>query len=446
MDQKPHRKGWPIFRSDWMIATMLGGRDSYDIAVIGGGLAGGLAAIAFAHENFSVALVDAESPSVMRTEAFDGRTTAIAYASMRVFRRLGLWDRLSADAAPIRDIITSDGKLSSTTSRGGVSDASLHFDCDELGADEPLGWIVENRMLRSAIYDAIAATPAIALFAPARRRGGEAGAEAASVDLGDAGRIRAALIVGADGRGSRLREEAGLAVTTWRYPQTAIVLSVGHELPHEGVAQELFLPAGPFAILPLTDGPDLNGRMAPRSSIVWTERADAAPAYLGLDDARFLAALGERFGGSLGALSLASPRSTHPLALHIAQRLIAPRLALVGDAAHAIHPIAGQGYNLAVKDIAALVEVVAAARSVGLDIGSTAALEDYERWRRFDSSLLAFGTDALNRLFSNDIAPLRLARRFGLGAVNAAGPLRRFFMRQAGADLGRLPRLMQPSA
>jgi 2-octaprenyl-6-methoxyphenol hydroxylase len=427
-----------------MILPMSDQSDVFDIAIVGGGLTGGLAALAFARENFAVALVDAESPATARSAAFDGRTTAIAYASMRVFRRLGLWDRFSADAAPIRAIVTSDGKLGGPAGLGDISGARMRFDGAELGEGEPLGWIVENYVLRRAIQDALAQSPNVAAFAPARRISGETRAEDATIELGGDRTLRASLVIGADGRNSPLRDEAGIAASTWRYPQTAIVVSIGHERPHEDVAHELFLSAGPFAVLPLTDGPNVEGGIGPRSSIVWTERAEAAPAYLALDDARFLSALGERFGRRLGALSLASPRASHPLALTLAHRFIAPRLALVGDAAHAIHPIAGQGYNLGVKDVAALVDTVAAARFAGLDIGSLSALQDYERWRRFDSSALAFGTDALNRLFSNDIAPLRAARRFGLGVVDEMAPLRRFFMRQAGADLGRLPRLMQP--
>jgi 2-octaprenyl-6-methoxyphenol hydroxylase len=222
-------------------------------------------------------------------------------------------------------------------------------------------------------------------------------------------------------------------VNAWTYPQTSIVATIAHERPHDGVAQELFLPSGPFAILPMTGD---------RSNLVWTETQGAASAYLALPDDKFLSAIAARVGDYLGAISLAGPRWSYPLAFHLAQSFIAPRLALIGDAAHAIHPIAGQGYNLGVKDIAALVEVAADARGLGLDIGSLSTLENYQRWRRFDSASLAFGTDALNRLFSNDLAPLRVARDLGMGAVNAIAPLRRFFMKQAGADLGRLPALM----
>ncbi len=287
--------------------------------------------------------------------------------------------------------------------------------------------------MRAAIYDGIAANERIRLIAPARGQAPESSGGAASLTLTTGERLAAPLIIAADGKASPLRGAAGIRVNTWGYAQTAIIACVAHERPHEGVAQELFLPSGPFAILPMTED---------RSSIVWTERAAAAPAYLALGDAAFLSELQRRFGDYLGTLRLAGPRFAYPLAFHLAQSFAAARLALIGDAAHAIHPIAGQGYNLGVKDIAALAEVLGDARGVGLDLGAMSVLERYQRWRRFDSATLAFGTDALNRLFSNDWGPLRLARDLGMGAVNAVGPLRHFFMRQAGADVGRLPALM----
>jgi 2-octaprenyl-6-methoxyphenol hydroxylase len=230
-----------------------------------------------------------------------------------------------------------------------------------------------------------------------------------------------------------LRARAGVKASAWPYPQTAIVATVGHERPHKGVAHEYFLPSGPFAILPMTQN---------RCSIVWTERSEAAAAYLKLDDEQFLRALRDRFGEFLGPLHLAGPRFSYPLGLQFSHDFVAPRLALVGDAARSIHPIAGQGYNLAVKDAAALGEILGDAARIGLDIGSLSVLERYQRWRRFDSASLAFGTDAVNRLFSNDHPPVRLLRGAGLAAVNRVGALRRFFMRQAGGDLGRLPALM----
>jgi 2-octaprenyl-6-methoxyphenol hydroxylase len=404
-----------------------------DAIIVGGGLAGGLCALALSAEGLDVALIDAEDPARFRDERFDARTTALAYASARVFRRLGLWPAIEPQAEPIRDILVTDGRAPSGVKPGASSTLHLHFDSDALESGEPLGFIIENRVMRAAIYDAIAANARIRLIAPARAEAPDFSGGAASLTLTGGERLEAPLIIAADGKASPLRAAAGIRVNNWGYAQTAIVTCVGHERPHQGVAQELFLPSGPFAILPMTED---------RSSIVWTERAAAAPAYLALCDAAFLSELQRRFGDYLGGLRLAGPRFAYPLAFHLAQSFAGPRLALIGDAAHAIHPIAGQGYNLAVKDIAALAEVLGDARGVGLDLGAMSVLERYQRWRRFDSATLAFGTDALNRLFSNDWGPLRFARDLGMGAVNAARPLRQFFMRQAGADVGRLPALM----
>lgn len=418
----------------------MSGPRPYDAVIVGGGLAGGLAALAFAHEGFSIALVDAEDPARMRGDALDGRTTAIAYASARLFRRLGLWKGLAPEASPILDILVTDGARAGAARDGFVSPLHLHFDSRELEAGEPLGFIIENRLLRSAIHEAVERSGLITLAAPARRVRTYFGKNSAVVELESSACLEAPLVVAADGRHSPLRAEASIRVHHWTYKQTGIVATVAHERAHEGVAQEFFLSSGPFAILPMTD--DAGG--AHRSSLVWTERKDAAPAYLALDDSAFLVAIRARFGDHLGAVRLAGPRWSYPLAFHLAHSYVAPRFALIGDAAHAIHPIAGQGYNLAVKDIAALVETLGDAHGVGLDIGSLSALRKYERWRRFDAAALAFGTDALNRLFSNDLPPLRLARDLGIGAVNAVAPLRKMFMRQAGADLGRLPALMAP--
>ncbi len=407
--------------------------DQFDIVIVGGGLAGGLAALALADRGFSCAVIDAQDPAQMRKQAFDGRTSAISYASARVFKRLGVWDAIAPQAEAIRDILVTDGRPRRRFDDGAVSTFQLHFDSRELGEDQPLGWIVENRVLREALFDAIAVQPLISLLAPARRASAQYEAGRATIALADGRALRAALVIAADGRFSSLRRDAHIKTNEWRYRQTGIVATVAHERPHQGVAHEFFLPSGPFAILPMTEN---------RSSLVWTEHEDTAPAYLALEDAYFLGEIENRFGPHLGKVALAGPRWSYPLAFTLAQSFIAPRLALIGDAAHAIHPIAGQGYNLGVKDIAVLADVLLEARELGLDIGSLTVLQNYQRWRRFDSVALALGCDSLVRLFSNDFPPLRLARDIGMSAVGKIAPLRQLFMRQAGADLGNLPSLM----
>lgn len=408
-------------------------KPQFEIVIVGGGLAGGLAALALAARGFSCAVIDAGDPGKMRSQGFDGRTTAISYASARVFKRLGLWDPIAPHAEAIRDILVTDGRAKSRFDEGTISSFHLHFDSRELNDETPLGWIVENRILRNVLIDAIDQSQDIEFIAPARRASTEFNAGSAITKLQDGRAIESSLVLAADGRFSGLRAEAKIKTNQWRYPQSGIVATVAHERPHMGVAQEFFLPAGPFAILPMTEN---------RSSLVWTEREDAVAAYMALDDDAFRTEIENRFGSYLGAIEPAGPRWSYPLAFTLAQSYIAPRLALIGDAAHAIHPIAGQGYNLGVKDIAALADVLVESRDVGLDIGSLTVLQNYQRWRRFDSASLALGTDLLNRLFSNNFAPLRIARDLGMGAVNAVPPLRKFFMRQAGADLGTLPSLM----
>ncbi|MEE9249586.1 MAG: UbiH/UbiF/VisC/COQ6 family ubiquinone biosynthesis hydroxylase [Alphaproteobacteria bacterium] len=402
-----------------------------EVLIVGGGMVGLTLASALGGAGLSVCVVDREDPATVLDGAFDARASAIAFGSQRVLQALGLWPRLERDAQPILDIRVTDGD----------SSMFLHFDHRDLG-DAPFGYIVENQVIRRALFDHVRTMPSVRIHAPvtlaslAREKGH------VQAMLGDGRKLKAAVAIGADGRHSRLREEAGIATTNWSYPQTGIVCTVAHSRPHHGVAHERFLPAGPFAILPMTPV-TRDGQVRHRSSIVWTERAHLAPALLRLSEGDFNAELAKRFGGYLGALQVLGRRWSFALALMHAESYIAHRLALVGDAAHAIHPIAGQGLNMGLRDVAAAAEVLVDARRLGLDIGDVSVLERYQRWRRFDNLVFCAATDGLNRLFSNDLAPLRLARDLGLAAVNRLGPLRRFFMRQAMGVLGELPRLVR---
>ncbi|MEO1426477.1 MAG: UbiH/UbiF/VisC/COQ6 family ubiquinone biosynthesis hydroxylase [Pseudomonadota bacterium] len=423
-------------------------KSEFDIIIVGGGLAGGLTALALAQQNHAVALVEGQTPQALTDAPYDGRTTAIAYASMRLFRRLGLWPAISAAAEPIRDILVTDGDRQTRFRDGGLSSFHMHFDSrglagtDGSGEDTPLGWIVENAAMRAAIFERITSHDNITLFAPARRAAATMTSGEATVLLEDGRALTGALVIAADGKNSALRAEAGIRVNRWQYDQLGLVATVAHAAPHDGFAQEYVLPSGPFAILPMTD--TKKGRETlHRSSLVWTEKQLVAKALVGLDDGPFTDELHTRFGPYLGDVTLAGPRWSYPLSFTLSHQFVAPRLALIGDAARAIHPIAGQGFNLAIKDIAALYDVIKDGRSVGLDVGALNVLENYQRWRRFDSVSLALGTDVLNRLFGTNNGMVRMARDVGLGLVNAAAPLRTFFMRQAGADVGDLPSLLQ---
>ncbi|MBV8165385.1 MAG: 2-octaprenyl-6-methoxyphenyl hydroxylase [Alphaproteobacteria bacterium] len=394
----------------------------FDVAVVGGGMVGSTLALALGGAGFRVVLIDREPPATMIADAYDGRASAIALGSKHVLTSLGVWPMLAPDAGPIRDIRVSDGP----------SRLFLHYDHRDVN-DEALGYIVENRHLRRALATALAACPTVARRAPVALEAVERDPHGATLVLGDGTRLAAGLVIGADGRGSRVREAAGIEIMAWRYPQTAIVCSVRHARPHHGVAHERFLAAGPFALLPLKD--------EHRASIVWTERAHRVDTMMALDDDTISGEMTHFFGDTLGTLTIEGRRWTWPLGLHHAQRYVDARLALVGDAAHGIHPIAGQGLNLGLRDVAALAEVLVDARRLGLDIGDLGVLERYQRWRRPDNVALLVATDSLNRLFTVDAAPIRLARDLGLAAVNRLPPLKRLFMRHAMGLLGDLPRL-----
>jgi 2-octaprenyl-6-methoxyphenol hydroxylase len=411
-----------------------------DIVISGGGMVGLSLGLALAQGGFRVVVADAAPMTAQLDPKFDGRVSALAYASIRMYRALGVWAGLEADAQPIREILVTDGAPGKA-----ASPFSLHFDAAEVGASE-LGAIAENRHIRAALAARAAEEKNLTLISPATVKDVTVSGGGVIATLGNGETVTAQLAIAADGRVSPLREAQGIKTIGWSYPQTGIVATVEHERPHNGVAYEHFLPAGPFAILPMIGN---------RSSLVWTEEKNKAPALLALDEARFNAELAQRFGAHLGTVKVfddgAHPRAgrarwSYPLSFHIARDFVRPRFALAGDCAHGIHPIAGQGLNLGLKDAAALAEVLLDAARLGQDIGALDVLKRYERWRRFDSVAMAASTDALNRLFSNDIAPLRLLRDVGMGIVDSIGPARRFFMRHAGGDVGKLPKLMRGEA
>ncbi len=385
-----------------------------EVLIIGGGLVGATLATAFGQAGMDVCVVDTADPRAGLDAGFDGRASAIALATQRVLAGLDIWPALAAEAAPILDIRVSEGS----------SLFFLHYDHRDAG-DQPFGYMVENRNLRKALFYRLRDLKTVKLLAPASVVALDRQNHGVTAELSDGRKIKARLAVAADGRASRTRDDAGIRVTGWSYEQAGIVCTVRHEHCHDFIANEHFLAAGPFAILPLKGDPKNPGHC---SSLVWTERADLAPAIMALDDAGFMAELERRFGDFLGKLEVIGPKWSYPLSLQFAENTIDRRLALVGDAAHAMHPIAGQGLNMGLRDVAALAEVV---------------LERYQRWRRFDNTLMLAMTDGLNKLFSNNIRPLRLARDLGLAAVNGLPPLKKFFMSHAMGLVGDLPRLMR---
>lgn len=399
-----------------------------DVLVAGGGLNGPVLALALASAGLRVSVIDAAPPRARAQEAFDGRAYALAVASKNLLAAIGLWPVLAPQAQPMLEVKASDGRPGE-----GAAPFFLHFDSRELD-QTPVGYMIEDRFLYRALLDAMEAAPNITLLGGTSVTAQDIGPGSARVTLSDGRILSGRLLVGADGRRSGTAERAGIPREGWDYGQTALVAAVDHALPHHGIAHQFFLPTGPLAILPLTGN---------RSSIVWSETAANAKTLGALSDADFLAVLRPRFGDFLGQISLAGPRFSYPLNLTLAKSYVAARVALVGDAAHGVHPIAGQGLNLGLRDVAALAEVLIDAHRRGEDIGAIDVLERYQGWRRFDATSLALGMDTVNRLFSNDNPVLRPLRDLGMGLVQAAGPLRRGFMRQAAGLSGPLPRLLR---
>jgi 2-octaprenyl-6-methoxyphenol hydroxylase len=398
-----------------------------EVCIMGAGPVGGTLACRLAAAGVSTVLVDRAALPPMEHPAFDGRAYAIAAGSQALLDAAGLWDRLPVPPNPILDIRVTDGRLGRRASR-----LHLHFDHRDAGDDAgPFGWMVEARSLRMALNAAFPTLPALRSFAPATATV-ERDTQGVAVRIAGGPEIRCRLVVAAEGRQSPLREDAGIPVTRLPYNQTGIVCAISHEQPHHNVALEHFLPSGPFAALPMGPSADAESGGAPHvSAIVWTERTTNAERMMKLDDARFGAEIARRLGGHLGAVHIIGRRWSYPLSAMLVHRYVDTRLALAGDAAHGIHPIAGQGLNLGFRDAIALADLVIAAVDAGEDPGSPALLARYQRRRRPDNMLMLAMTDGMDRLFSNDNSVLRLGRDLGIAAVHRLMPLKRMFMRGA---------------
>jgi 2-octaprenyl-6-methoxyphenol hydroxylase len=408
---------------------MIRSDEQVDIVIAGGGFAGLTLAIALRQSlgpRLSVAVAD---PTLGKSHADDERASAIVAAARRLFETLGLWPSVADEAQPILDMVVTDSRLDDA-----VRPVFLTF-AGDVEPGEPFAHMIENRFLLSAL-EARARDAGVTLHTTTVRKVNHDG-ERVAAELADGSTLQARLLAAADGARSSIREQAGIAVHGWQYGQSAIVTTVGHERDHEGRAIEHFLPAGPFAILPL------KGR---RSSIVWTETTGEADRIMALPDDSFHGELEQRFKLHLGEISAVGARRVHPLGFFVARSFIAERIALVGDAAHLIHPIAGQGLNMGLRDVAALAEVIVDAARLGLDLGAADVLERYQRWRRFDTMAMGLATDGLNRLFSNRSAALRLFRDVGLGLVDRVPNLKRLFIREAAGLVGDVPKLLRGKA
>ena len=397
-----------------------------DVIIFGGGLVGATQALALAAHGLTSIVVDPADPAVTLAPGFDGRASAVASASGRMLDAIGVGERIRGLGCPIRQIRVSDG----------LEPGALDFVPD--AGDGALGVMYENKLLRRALFDAAREAPLVDL----RMRTGAADvvrdAAGVTATLSDGAVVRAPLLIAAEGRNSPTRVAAGISVAQWRYDHAAIIGAFHHERAHEGIAFEIFYPAGPFALLPLPDD-----EIGHRSAIVWTVTAKDAAGMLKLGDRGFLAEATKRMGGFLGELSAASPRASYPLGFHHAARITAERLALVGDAGHGIHPIAGQGLNLGFRDVATLAEVLVDGKRLGLDLGDAALLARYQRWRGLDTFMVAAATDGLARLFGIPGKAASAVRRFGISAVNAVPPLKDRFMAEARGESGDLPKLLQ---
>jgi len=399
-----------------------------DILIVGGGLNGPALALAAAQAGLSSTVIDALPEPIRADAGFDGRAYALALASVRLLRNLGLWERVAESAQPMLEIKVSDGRAGE-----GPSPFFLHFDHAEI-EEGPMGHMLEDRFLRRALLEAMAGEPLIKQVSNDTVTAQEVSTTGVSVTLASGKALSGRLLIGADGRSSGTAARAGIRRTGWGYGQTALVAAIAHDLPHHGIAHQFFMPPGPLAILPLP------GNV---SSIVWSETDTTAARFAALPDAEFMEVLRPRFGDFLGGITLRGTRYTYPLSLTVANSFVADRLALIGDAAHGMHPIAGQGLNAGLRDVAALAQVMAEASRRGEDIAAADVLARYQQWRRFDTATLAMATDLTNRIFSNDNPILRAARDLGMGALGQMPGLRCGFIREAAGLTGELPALMK---
>jgi len=399
--------------------------DRADAIIFGGGLVGLALAAALDSSGVSTIVVDPADPDLRKDATFDGRTSAVSSSSMRMLETVGVTDHLEQPGCPIRTIAVADG----------LKPGGLHFEPDD---DEALGWMHENRHLRAALQARTEVGKNTWLLWKSRVASVDRGDHQVVVSLADGRKLCAPLLIAADGRNSRTREAAGINIARWKYDHEAIVSVLRHELPHDHVAYEIFYPTGPFALLPMTD--DKEGH---RSAIVWSVPEDDAAGWLSLSDADFAAEAQAAMGRFLGSISLLTPRSTFPLGVHHAAQITAQRLALVGDAAHAIHPIAGQGLNLGFRDAAALAQVLVEGSRLGLDLGDTQLLDRYQRWRSLDALSVAFATDSLTRVYGVPGKTASAVRRFGMGLVERITPLKNKLMNEARGTSGDLPLLLR---
>jgi len=409
------------------LSILRGMSEMSDILIVGGGLNGPALALALAQAGRSVTVIDALPETVRKDAAFDGRGYALALASVRLLRRIGVWERVEDHAQPMLEIKVSDGRAGE-----GPSPFFLHFDHAEI-EEGPMGQMIEDRYLRRALLEAMDEAEGITQVTDSVSAQ-EVDARSVTLTLASGKTVSGRMVVGCDGRASGTAVRAGIRRTGWGYGQTALVAAVAHERPHHGIAHQFFMPPGPLAILPLP------GNV---SSIVWSESEATAASFAALSDDDFMEVLRPRFGDFLGEISLKGKRYTYPLGLTIANSFVAERLALVGDAAHGMHPIAGQGLNAGLRDVGALAQVVSEAARRGEDFAAPDVLERYQQWRRFDTATLAAVTDATNRLFSNDNPVLRLGRDIGMGVLGSMPGLRRGFIREAAGLTGDLPELMK---